>query len=310
MKGIVLKSTGSWYTVHCEDGSQMACRIKGIFRLKGDKSTNPVAVGDRVEISLESTGDGIITAIEPRRNYIIRKSVNLSRQAHIIAANLDQALLVITLKQPDTPLGFVDRFLVTAEAYRIPVILLFNKSDLYDTDELNVLQAIAQEYESIGYRSLIHSVPQDSPQALRELLKDKVTLLSGHSGVGKSTLVNSVEPDAALRTGEISGYHEKGQHTTTFAEMFPLSFGGWIIDTPGIKGFGLVDMERSELAHYFPEMRDRLNQCRFHNCQHINEPGCAIKEAVEKGDIWENRYVNYLSIYHDDEDETYRGKGY
>jgi ribosome biogenesis GTPase len=296
--------------VHLENGEDVDCRIKGVFRIKGVKSTNPIAVGDHVEVECERGDQYVISSIEARKNYIIRKSVNLSRQAHIIATNLDQALLIITIKQPETPFGFVDRFLVTAEAYHIPVILLFNKSDIYDKEELQIVKALMHEYEKIGYRCVLFSSQTDDPSVIRDLLKDKVTLISGHSGVGKTTLVNTVQPGLELKTGGISDYHEKGMHTTTFAEMFELGFGGWIIDTPGIKGFGLVDMEREELAHYFPEMRDIMHECRFNNCQHINEPGCAVKQAVEDGRIWENRYVNYLSIYEDDEEESYRGKGY
>jgi len=310
VKGLVTKSTGSWYAVHLENGEDVDCRIKGVFRIKGVKSTNPIAVGDHVGVECERGDQYVISSIEPRKNYIIRKSVNLSRQAHIIATNLDQALLIITIKQPETPFGFVDRFLVTAEAYHIPVILLFNKSDVYDKEELQIVKALMHEYEKIGYRCVLFSSQTDDPSIIRDLLKDKVTLISGHSGVGKTTLVNTVQPGLELKTGGISDYHEKGMHTTTFAEMFELGFGGWIIDTPGIKGFGLVDMEREELAHYFPEMRDIMHECRFNNCQHINEPGCAVKQAVEDGRIWENRYVNYLSIYEDDEEESYRGKGY
>jgi ribosome biogenesis GTPase / thiamine phosphate phosphatase len=310
VKGLLLKSTGSWYSVKLENGDKIECRIKGNFRIKGVLTTNPLAAGDHVIIERDPDGTGVITGIEPRRNYIIRKSVNLSRQAHIIAANLDQAMLLITTKQPETPFGFVDRFLVTAEAYSIPTILVFNKSDIYSEEELEIVHLLINEYEKIGYRCILHSSLNDPPDTLREILKDKVTLVSGNSGVGKSSLINSVQTELGLKTGKISGYHEKGMHTTTFAEMFELSFGGYLIDTPGIKGFGLIDMERKELAHYFPEMRKMLNQCKFNNCQHINEPGCAIKEAVEKGIIWENRYMNYLSIYHDDEEESYRGSGY
>lgn len=310
MKGLLIKSTGSWYSVESDSGERVECRIKGVFRIKGNKSTNPLAVGDRVIFETDADGTGIITDLEPRKNYIIRKSVNLSRQSHIIAANLDQALLFITIKQPDTPLGFIDRFLVTAEAYHIPVILLFNKVDIYDEDEFEVIKALMAEYEKIGYQCLMHSIHDNDKSFFTALLKDKITMLSGHSGAGKSSLINAIQPQLDLKTGAVSEYHEKGMHTTTFAEMFKLDSGGWIIDTPGIKGFGIVDMEKSELAHYFPEFRSRMHDCKFHNCQHLNEPGCAIKKAVESGEIWENRYVNYVSIYHDNEDETYRGTGY
>lgn len=312
MIGTVIKSTGSWMQVSENESKKIiGCRVKGKIRIKeGMLTTNPVAVGDHVKFELEEDGNGIISEVLPRKNYIIRKSVNLSRQAHIIAANLDQALLFFTMKQPDIPLGFIDRFLITAEAYHIPVIILFNKRDIYNEDDLKIVKALMREYEKIGYRCILHSSILDSPDEIIKLLKDKVTLLAGHSGIGKSSLINSVQPGLELKTNEISSSHEKGQHTTTFAEMFELNFGGAIIDSPGIKGFGLIDMDKSELCHYFPEMRELASQCKFHNCKHINEPGCAIKKAVEDGKIWENRYVNYLSVFEDDEDETYRGKGY
>jgi ribosome biogenesis GTPase len=308
MEGVVIKSTGSWMQVsENETRKVIDCRIKGKIRIKeGMLTTNPVAVGDRVKFEFESDGNGIISEVLPRKNYIIRKSVNLSRQAHIIASNIDQALLFFTIKQPDIPLGFIDRFLVTAEAYHIPVIILFNKSDIYNEEELETVKALKYQYEKIGYKCVIHSTINDSPDVIISLLKDKVTLLTGHSGVGKSSLVNSVQPDLDLRTNDISSHHDKGQHTTTFAEMFELNFGGSIIDSPGIKGFGLIDMDKSELCHYFPEMRGLADQCKFHNCKHINEPGCAIKKAVEEGKIWESRYYNYLSVYEDDEGENYR----
>lgn len=310
MKGLVTKSTGSWYSVRLDDGTDLECRIKGKFRIKGNTSTNPIAVGDRVLIDSDTDGTGIITELEPRRNYIIRKSVNLSRQGHIIASNIDQVVVFITLKQPDTPLGFVDRFLVTAEAYHIPCLLLFNKSDLLDADEKMIAGELMNEYEQIGYHCMLFSTQNDDIQPLRELFHNKVTLISGQSGAGKTSFINALEPGLQLRTGSISDYHGKGMHTTTFAEMFPLENGGWIIDTPGIKGFGLIDMEKGELADYFPEIRALKAQCKFSNCQHLNEPGCAVKKAVDEGSIWENRYMNYLSIRNDDEDETYRGKGY
>lgn len=308
MEGVVIKSTGTWLQVsENETRKVIDCRIKGKIRIKeGMLTTNPLAVGDRVKFEFESDGNGIISDVLPRKNYIIRKSVNLSRQAHIIASNIDQALLFFTIKQPDIPLGFIDRFLITAEAYHIPVIILFNKSDIYNEEELETVKALMYQYEKIGYKCVLHSTVNDSPDVIISLLKDKVTLLTGHSGVGKSSLVNSVQPDLDLRTNEISSHHDKGQHTTTFAEMFELNFGGSIIDSPGIKGFGLIDMDKSELCHYFPEMRGLSDQCKFHNCKHINEPGCAIKKAVEEGKIWESRYYNYLSVYEDDEGENYR----
>jgi ribosome biogenesis GTPase len=308
MEGVVIKSTGSWMQVsENETRKVIDCRIKGKIRIKeGMLTTNPVAVGDRVKFEFESDGNGIISEVLPRKNYIIRKSVNLSRQAHIIASNIDQALLFFTIKQPDIPLGFIDRFLVTAEAYHIPVIILFNKSDIYNEEELETVRALMYQYEKIGYKCVLHSTLKDSPDVIISLLKDKVTLLTGHSGVGKSSLVNTVQSDLDLRTNDISSHHDKGQHTTTFAEMFELNFGGSIIDSPGIKGFGLIDMDKSELCHYFPEMRGLADQCKFHNCKHINEPGCAIKKAVEEGKIWESRYYNYLSVYEDDEGENYR----
>lgn len=308
MEGVVIKSTGSWMQVsENETRKVIDCRIKGKIRIKeGMLTTNPVAVGDRVKFEFESDGNGIISEVLPRKNYIIRKSVNLSRQAHIIASNIDQALLFFTIKQPDIPLGFIDRFLVTAEAYHIPVIILFNKSDIYNEEELETVRALMYQYEKIGYKCVLHSTLKDSPDVIISLLKDKVTLLTGHSGVGKSSLVNTVQSDLDLRTNDISSHHDKGQHTTTFAEMFELNFGGSIIDSPGIKGFGLIDMDKSELCHYFPEMRGLADQCKFHNCKHINEPGCAIKKAFEEGKIWESRYYNYLSVYEDDEGENYR----
>lgn len=306
MKGLVLKSTGSWYIVENESGQRMDCRIKGLFRISSGKNTNPLAVGDFVEYEEEEDKKGIITDLYPRKNYIIRKSVNLSRQAHIIAANIDQALLFVTIKQPDTPMGFIDRFLVTAEAYQIPVILLFNKSDIYDEDELEVVKALMNEYSKIGYTCVLHSTFQGDTEAIKELLKDKTTMVAGNSGAGKSSLINALQPQFDLKTGSVSDYHEKGMHTTTFAEMFKLDFGGWIIDTPGIKGFGIVDMEKQELCNYFPEMRKFSDSCKFSNCKHLNEPGCAVKKAVDEGEIWENRYMNYLSIYNDNTEDSYR----
>lgn len=299
MRGLVTKSTGSWYVVLTEDGERVECRIKGKFRTKGIKTTNPVAVGDWVHIEMEpDQHTGIITVLEPRKNYIIRKSVNLSKQTQIIGANLDQAILVVTLASPPTSLGFIDRFLVTAEAYGIPAILVFNKLDLFSEEGLAILQDYKGIYENIGYACYEVSAQEGTNIAtVQALLKDKVTLVSGHSGVGKSTLINALEPSVVLKTGEISEWSDKGKHTTTFAEMIDLSFGGKLIDTPGIRELGVVDIEKPELSHFFPEMRSRMNTCRFNNCIHINEPGCTVRDAVEDGTIEYSRYESYLSIY-------------
>ncbi|MBD1431715.1 ribosome small subunit-dependent GTPase A [Sphingobacterium sp. DN00404] len=300
MRGLVTKSTGSWYLVESEAGKRIQCRIKGKFRTKGIKTTNPIAVGDWVHYEYEPDQDSaIITALEPRKNYIIRRSINLSKQAQIIGANLDQALLVVTLASPPTSLGFIDRFLVTAEAYDIPAVLVFNKLDLFSEEGLEILEDYMAIYEQIGYPCYAVSAREKTNMAeVRQLLKDKTTLVSGHSGVGKSTFINAIEPSVELKTGEISDWSDKGKHTTTFAEMIDLSFGGKLIDTPGIRELGIVDIEKAELAHFFPEMRARLNECRFHNCRHINEPGCVVLEAVENGEIESSRYDSYLSIYH------------
>ncbi|PRD46900.1 ribosome small subunit-dependent GTPase A [Sphingobacterium haloxyli] len=300
MRGLVTKSTGSWYLVESEEGKRIQCRIKGKFRTKEIKTTNPVAVGDWVHYELEPDQDSaVITALEPRKNYIIRRSINLSKQTQIIGANLDQAMLVVTLASPPTSLGFIDRFLVTAEAYDIPAILVFNKLDLFSDEGLEILTDYMAIYEHIGYPCYTASAREKTNvEELRLLLKDKTTLVSGHSGVGKSTLINAIEPSVDLKTGEISDWSDKGKHTTTFAEMIDLSFGGKLIDTPGIRELGIVDIEKTELAHFFPEMRARLNKCRFNNCRHINEPGCVVLEAVENGEIESSRYDSYLSIYH------------
>ncbi|MCH1436535.1 ribosome small subunit-dependent GTPase A [Flavobacteriales bacterium] len=300
MQGVVVKSTGSWYRVRSHDGNYFKCRIKGKFRIQGLKSTNPISVGDQVKLSLEGE-DYLITEILDRRNYIIRKSVNLSKQVHIIASNMDQAFLIITLASPATTIGFIDRFLVTAEAYQIPVYLVFNKIDLYDEFDREYHDQIAEMYTNAGYKCIeVSALNQQNLKSLTELMKDKVTLLSGHSGVGKSTLVNAIDSNLNLETQQVSEAHQKGMHTTTFAEMFELAFGGFIIDTPGIKGLGLVEMEDSELADYFPEMRALKGKCKFHNCMHINEPKCAIKDAVEAGLIHPVRYDSYLTILEDD----------
>ncbi len=298
MKGTVIKSTGSWYIVRDERGELTDCRIKGNFRIKGIKSTNPIAVGDKVVFEYEANENyGIINEIEVRKNYIIRKSVNLSKQTHIIAANIDQAMLVVTLASPRTSTGFIDRFLATAEAYSITSILVFNKYDLYDEEQKQYLYELITVYEKAGYVCIVTSIVESKNiDVVGKILKGKTTLLAGHSGVGKSTLINAAESDLQLRIGELSSAHDKGKHTTTFAEMHPLKEGGYIIDTPGIKEFGMVDMDKKNIAHYFPEMRALLNQCRFDNCTHVNEPGCAVKLAVEKGEIALFRFENYLNI--------------
>lgn len=309
-KGLVVKSTGSWYEIEKPNGRRINARLKGKFRLQGIKSTNPVAVGDWIRYHMEGD-DGVIHTIEDRRNYIVRRSINLSKQVQIIAANVDQLFLVITINSPPTTLGFVDRFLAGAEAYRIPTVLVYNKIDLYETEkQVEELERWKRIYDSAGYEQLELSAERAiGIDPLIEKMKGKTSIFSGHSGVGKSTLVNSLDDDFQLKTSEISDYHNTGKHTTTFAELFELPFGGKIIDTPGIKGFGTVDLDNEVLAHYFPEMRSRMEGCKFNNCVHINEPKCAIKEAVETGDIAQERYDNYLSIYRDDERDHHRAKG-
>lgn len=300
MQGLVIKSTGSWYQVATGNGSVVDCRIKGKFRTKDIKTTNPIAVGDQVDIEFEpDLSTAVITTLHERRNYIIRKSVNLSKQAQIIAANLDLALLVVTLASPRTSLGFIDRFLVTAEAYDIPAGLIFNKLDLFSEEGLEILAEYMSIYENLGYPCYHISAREGTNlQPVKEILSGKVTLLSGHSGVGKSTLINQLIPGIQLKTGEISEWSDKGQHTTTFAEMHELPQGGFLIDTPGIRELGIIDIKPEELGHFFPEIRDRMNLCRFNNCRHINEPGCAVLAAVEDGEIEPTRYDSYLSIYH------------
>ena len=299
MQGLVTKSTGSWYQVQTANGDRFDCRIKGKFRMKGLTTTNPIAVGDQVDFEIEPDQQtGVIHKLHDRKNYIIRKSINLSKQAQIIAANLDLALLVVTLASPRTSLGFIDRFLVTAEAYGIPAGIIFNKLDLFSDEGLEILADYRSIYEQIGYQCLeVSALKKTGIKEVEAVLKDKTTLFSGHSGVGKSTLINTLLPEQNLRTGEISDWSDSGKHTTTFAEMFELPFGGFLIDTPGIRELGVIDIEKQELSHFFPEMRNLLNQCRFHNCRHINEPGCAVLAALEDGDIEPSRYESYLSIY-------------
>ena len=302
MKGLVIKNTGSWYTVQTDDGQLFDCKVKGNFRLRGIRSTNPVAVGDRVYVS----EGNFITEIEDRRNYIIRKSINLSKQSHIIAANVDQALLVVTVNRPQTNTTFIDRFLASAEAYRVPVVLVFNKSDLLDDDEKHYQQMLIHLYETVGYECrAISAETGDGIDALLPMLQGKITLLSGNSGVGKSTIINRLVPGVNLRTAEISDAHQMGQHTTTFSEMIPLG-EGWLIDTPGIKGFGTFDMEPEELTSYFKEIFRFSKDCRFSNCTHTHEPGCAVLQALENHYIAQSRYQSYLSMLNDKDDSKYR----
>ena len=312
MKGLVIKNTGSWYTVLTDEGPTVDCKIKGNFRLRGIRSTNPVAVGDRVSVVCqEPTANSqqqtaFITEIEDRRNYIIRKSINLSKQSHILAANVDQALLVVTISKPETSTTFIDRFLASAEAYRVPVILVFNKSDLLSEEEQHYQQMMIHLYETIGYEC--QAISAQTGQGIDELkshLDGKITLLSGNSGVGKSTLINQLIPGINLRTADISDAHQQGMHTTTFSEMIPYQ-NGWLIDTPGIKGFGTFDMEREELTSYFKEIFDFSKHCRFSDCTHTHEPGCAVLKAVEDHYIAQSRYQSYLSMLEDKDENKYR----
>lgn len=308
MTGLVIKNTGSWYTVLTDDGQTIDCKIKGNFRLRGIRSTNPVAVGDRVEIKVSpEQAVAFITEIKDRRNWIIRKSQNLSKQSHILAANVDQAFLVVTVNYPQTSTTFIDRFLASAEAYRIPVVLVFNKTDLLDDDELRYQQMMIDLYDNVGYECRAISAEKgDGIDELRDMLRDKITLFSGNSGVGKSTLLNKLIPGVQLKTAAISDAHNTGMHTTTFSEMLRLPFGGWAIDTPGIKGFGTFDMEPEELSGYFRDIFYFSKDCRFSNCTHTHEPGCAVLKALEEHYIAESRYNSYLSMLNDKEEGKYR----
>lgn len=309
MTGTIYKSTGSWYFVKSEKGDLYQCRIKGKFRIKGIKSTNPIAVGDTVEFDVESKGDeeiGVIKFIHERKNYIVRKSVNLSKQTQIIASNIDLAFLLITINNPPTLTTFIDRFLVTAQAYSIQVVLVFNKIDSYKAEEKSEILYLKGIYEAIGYTCVeVSAIKNINLNRIKDLMKGKTSLFSGHSGVGKTTLLNSLEPGLNLKTKEISYQHQQGQHTTTFAEMFDLSFDAKIIDTPGIKGFGVVAIEKEELGDYFPEFFALKNRCKFHNCIHFNEPQCAVKDALEEGKVSWSRYKSYLQII-EGEEENYR----
>ena len=307
MHGTVIKNTGFWYTVLTDDGCEVDSKVKGNFRLKGIRSTNPVAVGDGVEICVNAEGQALITAIEDRRNYIVRRSTNLSKQSHIIAANVDQAFLVVTVAHPETATTFIDRFLASAEAYSVPVVLVFNKTDLLSDEERRYQELMVRLYETVGYECRqVSAATGEGTDDLRTLLGDRVTLLSGNSGVGKSTLLNLLIPGAGARVADISDAHDTGMHTTTFSEMMPLPGGGWIIDTPGIKGFGSFDMEPEEIGSYFKEIFKFSKDCRFNNCTHTHEPGCAVRKAVEDHYIAESRYRSYISMLQDKDENKYR----
>lgn len=311
MRARVTKSTGSWNTLRTDKGEVIQAKVKGNFRIKGIRSTNPISVGDWVKYEMNDDGIAYIHELEPRENYIIRKSINLSKKSHILATNVDQLLVLITLRDPLTSMGFVDRILVNAESYHIKPILIFNKLDLLDETGEEDLLIWKYTYKKVGYPMIEMSLKDGTGvEEVKEVMKGKANMIAGHSGTGKSSLINALDPSLDLKIGEISNYHKQGKHTTTFAEMFHLSFGAEIIDTPGIRGFGIIDMNKKELSHYFIEMRERLHDCKFNNCQHINEPGCAIKAALEEGEILESRYRSYLSIYHENEEESYRGVDY
>ncbi len=310
MQGLVIKSTGKWYKVLLESNTTVDATIKGKLRLKGVNTTNPIAAGDVVELIIKNSGDEnqyVIQSVTDRKNYLVRKSTNLSKQMQIIAANIDRVYLVATLKSPVTQIAFIDRFIVASESFRIPTTILFNKTDLYNSSELKQLEELIKIYSHIGYPC--HKIVAEDEKTIafmKEEIKNKKVMISGNSGVGKTTLVNTLDPKLNLRVGEISSAHEQGKHTTTFSEMHALSSGGFIIDTPGIRAFGLVDLEKEHYAHYFPEMRDLLGKCKFHNCLHIEEPNCAIKSAVQDGKIFETRYITYLQLMNEDKTDPYR----
>jgi ribosome biogenesis GTPase len=312
-KGKIIKSTGKWYDIELEDGSLVKGRIRGKIRLDGLRTTNPIAVGDIVFLheKPDDEGNRLILDFENRRNYLVRKSTNLSKQMQIIAANVDRAYLLVTLKSPVTHLAFIDRFLVAAESFRIPTSLLFNKIDTYSEDEIEYMKALSFMYEGIGYPCYaISAVNSENIDFLRNEIKDKQVMISGHSGAGKSTLINALDRTLSIRTGEISQAHLQGQHTTTFAEMHKLKTGGYIVDTPGIRAFGIVDLDKDVISHYFPEMRALIGACKYHNCKHLNEPKCAVKEAIETGEIYESRYFTYLQLMEEDPTEIHRKKSF
>lgn len=306
MRGLVIKNTGSWYLVKTDEGQLVNSKVRGKFRLKGIRSTSPVAVGDYVDITVGEEGSGLITSIEDRRNYIIRRASNLSKQSHILAANVDQCLLVVTVAHPETSTTFIDRFLASAEAYRVPVIIAVNKADIYDDDETAYAEAIVNLYTTIGYDCHIISAEEGTGlDPLREQLRGKVTLAAGHSGVGKSTLINTLLPQLDIKVGDISAY-DTGMHTTTYSEMYPLPTGGYLIDIPGIKGFGTFDIEEEEVGHYFKEIFKISDKCKYNNCTHTHEPGCAVLQAVDNHYISQSRYKSYLSMLQDKDEDKYR----
>lgn len=310
MRGRVVKSTGSWSSVRTEDGDIVPCKVKGNFRLKGIRSTNPVAVGDWVEFNMIDDKNGIIHKLEERNNYIIRRSINLSKRGHILASNIDQVLIFVTLRDPETTKGFIDRLIIGAEAYHITPILVFNKADLLNEENAEELIEWLTIYGNIGYRCIQTSVKENvNLDEIKEVMKGKTSMLAGHSGTGKSSLINAISPELNLKIADISDFHRQGKHTTTFAEMYHLDFGAEIIDTPGIRGFGVIDIDQKEISHYFLEMRELLSECKFNNCQHLNEPDCAVKQAVVDHKIAESRFKSYLSIYEGDE-ENYRTVDY